>query len=66
MYNVKVFQNGKERVTKKRDIKDKTIAIEYYNKCVSFIEERCMTFGYSGTVELWEDENKIYSIDYEY
>lgn len=65
MFNVKVYQNGKERLTKKRAIEDKTMAIEYYNKCVTFIEERCFAFGYSGTVELWENENKVYSVDYE-
>lgn len=66
MYKNQVLVNGKERKLKSMTTEDKTIALERHEKAVAWAEHYSTTYGYSVTVSLYENDNCLYSVDYEY
>jgi hypothetical protein len=66
MYKNQVLVNGKERKFRTSTTDDKQIALERHEKAVVWAEQYSTVFGKSVTVNLFEDDNILYSVDYEY
>jgi hypothetical protein len=66
MYKNQVLVNGKERKLQTSTTDDKQIAFERHEKAVAWAEQYSTTYGKSVTANLFEDDNILFSVDYEY
>lgn len=66
MYKNQVIVNGKERKVRAGTTDNKKIAYERHEKNVAWAEQYSTTFGCSVTINLYENDECIFSVDYEY